>query len=289
MKTIKTCILAVVLVALSQCKKDSQEPYSNENIVMDNAQAALFFHTVFREAEYAWAFIHRQKYEEKTYTDSASTATVYKKLTYEPYKNIETKKNMVTIEYHEWESNGLLLRGNIFVVFDNDSSYRKDGKLANVELKDFSINGQNVVGEATLKYRKAASNPDTSKDQYTYTLLNGAAIYGKDYSKKVLVTSAISNGQYERTEGYKTLTQDDDVWVYVSGEMKGTLHDDPKLKYTNTVTATYMNKDAKVYYTMDCKPASQGFSIIKITGRPDIVYWYRCDQIFFGSVTLHLR
>jgi hypothetical protein len=237
MKTTKIIVLSVALVALSQCKKNPPEPYSNEKIVMDNAQAALYFHTVFREAENAWAFIHDREYVEKTYTDSASTQAVFKKLTYGPYKDVVTKK-MMTIEYNEWESNQLLLRGQMDVIFDKDSSYRKDGKIANVELKDFSINGQNVVGEVTLKYKKSASNPDVPpKDQYTFTLLNGAAICEKDYSSTVLISCAIANGQYERTTGYGTLDQEDDVWIF-SGATTGMLRNDPNLKYTNTVIAS---------------------------------------------------
>ena len=293
MKNQKIIVLAVVFVAFSQCKKASEEPYPSENIIMDNAQATMYFHTVFREAENAWAFIHEKEYEEATFSDLVSTSTSYKEMTYEPYKNIKNK-NMITIVYHEWKSNDLLLMGKIIVVFDNDSCYRKDNKTANITLTDFTINGQNVAGEATMRYRKVGSNPN---DQYAYSLLNGATIYEKKNSKKALISCTIGNGQYERIEGNDTLSQDDDVWAY-SGTMTGTLRDDPKLKYTNTVTPSMTQNnqtfDTRINFKIGCKTAFgktayDGFSQIKISKYPDIIYWYLCNEIYFRSTKLYIR
>ena len=288
MKIQRIIALAVVFVALSQCKKASEEPYPNKNIVMDNAQAAVYFHAVFSEAENVWAFIHSQKYEEKSYRDPASTSTSSRVMTYESYN--ETK-NRVTVEYVNWTTNLLSLSGKIEVIFDKDSSYRKDGKMANVMLTDFLINDQKVAGEATLKYRRVgSSNPDVSvNDQYTFALLNGAVIYEKENPTQALISCSISNGQYERIQGNSTLKQDDDEWVYSSGAMTGMLRDDPNLKYTNTVSPSYtqngQNIDGKVYYTASCKTARQGISLVKITGRPDIRYFYNCLDIDFVSFT----
>jgi len=274
---IKDIIIFAAIIFLCQCKKETRGPYPNDRIVEDNAQAALYFHTVFREAENAWAFIDSVDYAEDVYKDPASTLTIYKELTYD-----ESTKT-VTIKYNGWRTNHLFLMGNIAVAFSKDS-YRKNGMSAIVYLSDFSINGQNVVGEPSIRY-----TGNNEKVQYTYTL-NNAAIHELGNSKPVLITGSISNGQYERTEGNETLTQDDDVWVY-SGEMKGQLHNDPNLNYTNTVsaTATYTvngeSLNGKVQYVIDCKTALQGMSLIKIKGRSDITFIYNCSECYLISVT----
>ena len=285
MKIQKIIILAIVFVSLSQCKKNTEESYSNLNIVMDNAQAALYFHTVFCEAENAWAFADINKYEDKT--DVSDTK---KKLTY--FHSIKDKGNdSVAIEYQDWElKNHLSLTGKIIVTFDNDSSYRVNQKRANVLLDDFSINGQTVAGEATITYRKTATNPN---DQYTYTLLNGSYICETGTSA-MLITCVIANGQYERIEENETIAQDDDdVWAF-SGVMTGTLHDDPNLKYKNTVPATPYTlndepKDGKIRFTKNCKTAGEGSSQIEIAKRPDIIYFYGCSELYFESTTHHIR
>ena len=283
MKIQRIIILAIVFFALSHCKKNSDEPYSNIDIVMDNAQAALYFHTVFCEAEYAWAFADINDYEDITVDDPK------RKLKY--WHSSEEKTNdTVTIEYNDLVlKNHLSLTGTIIVSFDNDSSYRKNQKKANLLLSDFSINGQKVVGEASITYRVTTNNPN---DQYVYTLLNGSAIHETGTSA-MLISCVISNGQYERIEGNETTAQnDDDVWAF-SGAMTGMLHDDPNLKYTNTVTPTLLvngeNIDAKVYYNANCITASQGNSQIKIAKRPDIIYAYGCSELYFESTTHHIR
>jgi len=270
----KNIIIFAAVIFLCQCEKVTKVPYANDRIVEDNAQAALYFHTVFREAENAWAFIDSVDYAEGVYKDPASTLTVYKELTY------NDTTNTVSIEYHDWQTNHLLLMGNMDVVFKD--SYRKNGVVANIYLSGFSINGQNVVGEPSIKY--TGSN---TKVQYTYTL-NNAAIYEEGNSKQVLISGTISNGQYERIEGNETWTQDDDVWAY-SGEMKGQLRNDPNLKYTNTVLSTYMvngeSINGKINYNMDCTTARQGISQIKIPGRSDIIFFYGCSECYLISVS----
>ena len=284
MKIQRIIILAVVIAALIQCKKNPEEPYSNEKIVMDNAQAALYFHTVFCEAEFAWAFADINKYEDITLSDDPK-----RKLSYWHNSN-EKANDSVAIEYNDWVlNNHLSLSGTIIVTFSNDSSYRKDRKTASVLLSDFSINRQSVVGEATITYRKTTTNPN---DQYVYTLLNGSFIREAGTSA-MLISCVIANGQYERIEGNETLAQnDDDVWAF-SGVMTGMLHDDPNLKYTNTVTATLsvngVNEDVRVYYTMDCRTAYQGLSQIRIAKRPDIIFEYGCSKLYFESTTHHIR
>lgn len=284
MKIQRIIILAVVFAALCQCKKNAEEPYSNIDIVMDNAQAALYFHTVFCEAEYAWAFADINKYEDKTVSDDPK-----RKLSYWHNSN-EKANDSVAIEYNDWVlKNHLSLSGTIIVTFSNDSSYRKDRKTASILLSDFSINGQSVVGEATISYRKTATNPN---DQYVYTLFNGSSIRETGTSA-MLISCVIANGQYERIEGNDTMAQnDDDVWAF-SGVMTGSLHDDPNLKYTNTVTATLtingVNEDVRIYYTMDCVTAFQGISQIKIAKRADIIYAYGCSELYFESTTHHIR
>ena len=276
----KNIVILAAIVLLCQCKKDPEEPYSNENIVMDNAQAALYFHTVFREAENAWAFIDSKNYEDGTYIDEASRSSIYKRLTYE-----ESKKTVV-IDYNAWETNQLFLLGSITVEFAVNS-YRGDGSTASVYLTDFSINQQSVVGGSSIKYRKVQNSDN---DHYTYTLLDGAAIHEQGHAMPVLISATIANGQYERTEGNDTLIQEDDVWEY-SGVMTGMLHNDPNLKYTNTVNpaSTYLengeSKDGKIHYSMDCTFARQGLSQITFLKRPAIAFIHSCSGYYFESVT----
>jgi len=269
-------ILSVIILSLIQCnKRDKDISFSNESIVIDNAVAAMYFHIIFREAENAWAIIDDLDYVSDTYTDPKSTSTSYKKLTYE--------EKEVTIEYHSWITNNYLLFGTVTVRFDKDV-YRTVGKVANIYLKGFSINGQNVVGESTLRYGKEKDN-----DIYTYSLLEGSAIHELGSSKPVLISGSIRNGRYERIEGNETLEQDDDVWTF-SGVMTGMLRETPSMKYTNTVLTTYYlgdeEMDGTVYYSMNCKFARQGASEIKISERSNIFYLYLCSEdLFFSSST----
>ena len=279
----KKFVVFAAILFLCQCKKDEEKPYPNENIVTDNAQASLYFHTVFREVVNAWHYIDQNKYEEGQYVDAGTSYPKYKGLTYNKSINPTT----VTIEYNSWETNSLMLSGTITVRFDVHS-YHSDGKVATVSLTDFSINQQYVVGGSTVKFNKKLEE----KDSYTYTLLEGAAIHEKGYSMPVLISAAIANGQYERIEGSETLNQNDDVWLY-SGVMTGMLHNDPDLKYTNTVnpTSTYRLEDGserngRVLYSMNCKFAEKGLSQITFSKRPAIGFIYSCLGYSFFSVTL---
>ena len=268
--------LFAAILFLCQCKKEPEVPYPNENIVMDNAQAALYFHTIFREVENSWAFIANADYEVGVYTDEASKLTNYKTLTYD--------EQNLKIEYNSWETNKLYLSGDLIVRFET-ASYRRDGKIANINIIDFSINGQRVVGTASIKFVKTVEE----KDQYTFTLLDGAAIHKHGHAQPVLISSAINNGQYERIEGNESLTQEDDVWVY-SGVTTGLLHDDPNLKYTNTVSpsSSYLENgesiDGKIHYSMKCAFAQQGLSQITFAKRPAIAFIYDCSGYQFLSV-----
>ena len=267
--------MVVVLVALSQCKKEPEKPYSNDNIMLDNAQAALYFHAIFCEAEHAWAFVAEKEYEPGTYSDPANKPTVTKIYTY----NAST--NDVTINYNAWVANNLLLAGTLRVNFPIDS-YRSDGKVAKVFLTNFSINGQDIKGEPSFKYKKS------EKDQYIYDFIDGA-IHELGVSMPVLISGRIDSGQYERIEGGETLSQDDDVWAY-SGTMTGMLHDDPKLTYTNKVLTTFVDENGEngiIHFTMNssCKTAKKGVAQITIPGRrPDIIYGYFCSRVDFITV-----
>ena len=239
---------------------------------MDNAQAALYFHTIFREAENAWAFIHENKYEPDTYDDPANNPTKFKKYIYDD----DTKD--VTINYNAWVTNHLLLVGTIRVKFAKDS-YQNNGAKANVFLTDFSINGQDVRGEPTI-----TRNND---NKYSFIFVDGA-IYETGASG-LLISGSIESGQYERIEGGGTQSQDDDVWAY-SGTMKGMLHEEPKLTYTNKVLTSYVDENGEngiIHFTMSskCNTARKGVSQITIPGREDIIYGYFCSEIIFLSVT----
>ena len=277
MKIKSIIIFSVAFVALSQCKKEAGAPYSNESIVVDNAQAALYFHAIFCEAEYVWAFIDSMKYVSGEYADQENTSTVYKTITY--FRDTKT----ATVDYRAWLSNHLRLTGTISVVFDT-VSYRINGKTASIYLSDFSINAQDVIAkESTIKYRNGVN------DQYACTLSEGA-IREKDGNMPVLITCNITDGQYERIEGGETFGQEDDVWTYY-GTMKGMIRDDPKLNYTNTVlaTSTYVDnygeiQDGKINYTMTCETAGHGLSQITIPQREIITFAYFCSVIYFVSV-----
>jgi len=281
---IKNIVLFVAIIFLCQCNKESEAPYANEDIVRDNAQAALYFHAIFCEAENVWAFIDSMDYAEGVYQDPANTQTAYKELTCTEVESASSVNNTVIVEYKNWKTSHLSLAGRMRVVFSNDSSYRKNGKVANVYLDDFSINGQDVAGESTIKFTGTSE-----KDLYTFTLLNGSAIYRLGRSNTALISCAITNGlQYERVEGRETFSPEDDLWAY-HGAMTGQLRNDPALKYTNTVSATYTengaSKDGRVRFDMNCTTAQSGRALIKIQGRSDILFAYDCSQCIFLTVT----
>ena len=276
---IKNIILFAAIIVLCQCKDESKAPYPNESVVTDNAEAAVYFHAIFCETEYVWAFIDSMDYTESIYKDPPNVSTGYRELKCTK----EETTNTVIVEYHRWERGNLSLAGNIRIIFSNDSSYRKYGMVANVYLDDFSINGQDIVGEASIKY-----TGNNEKDLFTFTLLNGSNIYELGKSKPVLISGTISNGQYERVEGSDTFFQNDDLWAYY-GVMSGLLRNDPSLKYTNTVSATFTeegeNKDGRVYFNTNCTTAEKGRSLIKIPGRSDIIFYYGCSECYLVTVT----
>ena len=280
MKIRNIILLTIAIVSLCDCSKDTpEEPYSNKDIVEVNAQAALYFHTVFREAENAWAFINSKEYKPGTYADQSNPLPAVKNLIY------NESTGTVTIDYNAWKTGGLLLIGTISVKFPKDS-YQMGDMRASVFLTDFSIETHPVMGELTLQYRKVNNNDN---DHYSYSVTNGA-VHEKGRSMPVLISGSITNGQYERTEGATTiLLQDDDEWAY-SGTMTGILRNDPSLKYTNTVLAAYTTENGEersgtVHYAFGCTTASSGVSQIKISDRPDIIYAYNCTAIDFLSVT----
>ena len=280
MKIRNIIILFLTFVSLSHCKKnDTEEPYSNEEIIRDNAKAAVYYHVVFREVENAWAFIHDKKYQSGTYVEEI-TPTIFKKITYDKEN---TNKELI-VEYNAWQSNDLLLGGELRLRIEA-GAYRENGMIAIVYLTDFAINGQLISGEPSLKY----ITREDGNDQYTYTVGRGA-IYEEGNSKTTLISCNISGGQYVRVEGDETLSQKDDVWTY-TGTMKGILHEDPNLEYTNTVLTRYTtdngeSNDGTIYFNPSCPFAQQGVSQIKLTKRPDseIVYGYDCSEIYYVSV-----
>ena len=67
MKFGKIILLSFAIILLVNCKKEQKERYTVNKVLMDNAMAVSYFHTVFREAENAWAYIDSMKYELETY------------------------------------------------------------------------------------------------------------------------------------------------------------------------------------------------------------------------------
>ena len=258
------------------------------DIVLDNAQAAMYFHTIFCEAENAWALVNSEEYVSFGPVDLRQTnATSYKKITY------DEDENTVIIEYQSWTSfNNLNLEGTIIVEFDT-SSYRKPRETARIFLEDFFVEGQNVAGRASLQYKNVEEGDN---DQYTYNVFEGTTIFEKD-GNPVLLTALINGGNYERITGGETLSHDDDVWKYW-GTMTGMLREKPNMRYTNTVVQTIdiddVKYDSAIYYELGCKTARHEFdypvySEIKIPGRDDIRYVYLCSQVLFFYETHKIR
>ena len=272
MRTVNIILLVFATILLARCKKEADKPYPDDYIIRDNAMAIVYFHTVFREAENAWAFIDNENYEMGDYSDPASTPpTKYKNLTY------DDETNTVTVEYHAWVSSKFLLNGNMYVTLKQDS-YRVHGEIATVTLSDFSINGQMVTGESRITYQKVENSDN---DRYNYVHPRPANIHEMGISMPVLISGTIANGRYERIAGGETLTQDDDAWTY-TGRMTGSLGNNLSLKYTNEILS---GEDGTVHFTTECNFAEQGISKITIPGRSDITCYYSCDGVDYDTVS----
>ena len=276
-------ILAVAFVTLSQCGEKPDRHYSNEEIVASNALAALYFHTIFCEAENAWAVVSSLGYGSQEHTETNANTNIYKKVTF------DESTNTATIEYNGWSVNHLLLDGSITVAFDT-GSYRIANSNAIVHLIDFSIEGQTVTGGASIQYKHVEED---ANDQYSFILFSDAIIYEKGERQPVLISASIAAGNYERIEGGETLSQNDDVWKYW-GAMNGMIHENPNLVYENTVLSTYYDQDGEiregnVLYAAYCKIQMSGVATITISERDDIIYMYGCTAIYFESETHNFR
>ena len=270
MKIRNIIIFAIAFVTLCQCKKDKDGPYPDKDVVIDNAQALMYYHIIFREVENAWAVVHSKGYKEFT-PITEENGNLYKELAY------NEDKNVIEIDYHTWGTNKL--DGKIRIDIENVHNYRKKGGNITVFLHDFTINWQQIKGGAKIKY---TGEEDDENDSYSFSLASESDIYEEGYNMPVLITSLITNAGYERIAGGETLSPDDDEWKYW-GNMTGTIRNEPGLKYTNTITKEYA-----VHFTMDCKTAKQGISLVTIPGRANIVYEYGCSAIYFESETLNV-
>lgn len=257
-------VVCVVALLLYGCKQDDGEhSYTVDDIVQYNAQAAIYFHTIFREAENAWAFIHEKKYDTQVYTEETgvSCKKVY-------CGETEGSQFIINIEYNSWLSGTFHLMGKITVTLPDKNVYRQDGKTANVKLSDdFSIAQQRVTGSSSMTYVKSTED---ANDHYDYRLTE-ASIYDVD-DRQPLITAGISNGKYVRIEGNQTLSQGDDTWALVA-TMTGQLFGEANMKYTNTV----VNPDEPVYFLMNCPKAIGGASDVIVPNQPYIRYTYGTD------------
>ena len=291
MKTRNLIISVVLFFVLNQCKEDDLVGYTNLDIVVDNSQAALYFHTIFREAENAWAIVHSKGYED--FTEVFEQQHTYKKMTY------DEEENEVTIEYHEWLSHNLNLGGTIHLNLSNKDSFRKQREFIGVLLSDFSIEGQIITGSASLQYNTPAREDDDEEeeedyeepnDRYIFNLSDGI-IREQGVRMPTLITAAITGGNYERTAGSETLSPDDDEWRY-DGTMTGMLREMPGMNYRNVVVPAIVidgqNVEAAIYYDMICKTALRGYSVITVQGRV-IEFVYLCDAIEFYNETRNYR
>ena len=311
-------VAAVVLALFSRCEDNSDGNYSNTEIVLDNAQAVMYFHTVFCEAENIWALADSKGYVE--FEDFFQQSEGYKEVTAvvtEKYDEdgieLLSVENTVTVTYHEWISNKLKLTGEISVVF-LAGSYRKQNETARATLNNLFIENQNVTGVSTVQYRnvpkvKEDDEEDDGDDEeeeeeeendiYHFSLLDGASI--REAGRRaggmpVLLTASIRNGSYERVAGGATLSADDDVWKYW-GVMSGILRNRPTMRYTNTISER-MNIDGTqvdfaIYFDGGCPITVMhnisGFSTITISGHSDIFYQFRCDRVYFETETHNIR
>jgi hypothetical protein len=253
------------------CDRGGGDSFPHQRIVLDNAQAAVYFHAAFREAVFAWSLVDSKDYVAGVYT----TADGLRTCTY--------GENTVTVDFSGYTFGSLELNGSMEVEFDT-CSFRKDREIADVYLTGFSINGQDVVGEATIQF-SAVENSVT--DHYTYSLLEGSTIYEAGSEMPALITGSISNGSYERIEGNETvLEMDDDVWVF-SGSMTGTLSN--QMRYTYNVVPSYVvngvTEDGRVFFVPNCNTAASGMVQISIPGGPEIGFGYDCSQVVFISLT----
>jgi len=264
--------LLVVFLVFSQCDSTEDEPYSNISIIVDNAKAAMYFHTVFREAERAWYVVDSMDYKSFVDTVTAGTA-IFKIYTY------DDEANTVTVSYNAWVTdNGLALMGTLRVGFEK-FSYRVNGRIASVSLTNFSINNQDIRGvDARITNRN--EEDENHNDLYDFTIPAGAAIHEVGIHMPVIISASITNGRYERAE--------DGAWIYWGGTMSGMIRGDVNLSYSNTIISTSTNLagetvDTRLRYSADCIIAQWGVSKIVVSGRPDIFFEYRCSQIYYRS------
>jgi len=275
LKTKIVTILAIGFVfTLTQCKDEGDIGYSSNDIVIDNVKAALYFHVVFREAEYAWAIVDSiiGYASTESYIEMDSSNNIaFKKYTYSD----TTKIPVATVEYNEWRftlgDEDIHINGSFTIAIDT-FSYRVSRSVSTVTLLGFSINEQSVTGSARITCQNVESNEN---DIYSFNLLSGASIRKKGDNTTTLITASIPSGRYERIEGSKTFTPNDDVWSYI-GNMNGMLRENPNLNYTNTILKN-------LHYTMDCNYASHGEVKITIKNLPDVYYLYLCDRIYYET------
>ncbi len=275
---LKNIFLFIIVISIfGGCKKDSEESITNEQILENNAQAVMYFHTIFRESENAWAVVDSINYDPTNIVEE-KVGSSYRKISY----NSDT--NTVTVEYNAWVSGRMQLGGKVYIKVPN--RYKENGSTAAVTLESFSIQAQRVTGAATLTYSKVEGS---ETDHYQYKLTNGAIYHQDETQLQVLITANIQNGAYERTAGGNTVDQKNDLWAY-TGTMTGLLYEDPNMSYTNNVLTSYVDgsgatQNGTVYYSLGCLTAKEGVAQIKTSGRSDITYQYDCSEYFYVSVT----
>jgi len=273
MKSKIIIIIAIGFVfVLSQCKNED-DTYSNSEIVLDNVNASLYFHTVFREAEYAWAVVDsffKYSTSEPYIEWHHKNNKTFRQLTYSDTAKI----HVATVEYFEWEINNLILDGTFTILVDTfNNRYRLSRSTITVNLNDFFINEQHVSGSSKIQ----CLNVDSITDIYSYNLLNGASIRMKGNNMPILITSTIPDGRYERKAGRDTFEQHDDIWTFW-GTMRGMIRESPNLNYTTTVI-----RDYALIYSMSCDYALDGIAKVTIKDFPDVYYRYECDKIFYET------
>ena len=277
-------LLTATVLLLCYCKKDDEKTsYIVDDVILSNAQAAVYFHVIFREAENAWAIIDEKGYlSEPVVFESGTTGK--KIISFE-----ESGELLLTIEYHTWTAGKVQLMGTMTVILPHKFYPARENKPASIQLSDFSINGQRVIGFASFTYIPGVEG---SNDIYNYKLAD-AAVYDKESPNLKLITADIKNGRYERIEdGDTPINQSDDIWKFTA-TTTGMLYDDPKMKYTNTILQN--NKyilggdevSGDVNFSVDCVTAAKGLAEIKIPGWSSdlMLYAYACSDLIYHVQT----
>jgi hypothetical protein len=259
------CIVFSACALLFQaCHKD-QNSYDVRLAVTDVTQAHLYYYMIFREAENAWALVHKDGYQ-------------FGKEITENHRIIQLdslkKKSYIDVTFTEWKWGTATLSGKLILNLPAraDSSYKRKDRIT-VSLTGFSINGQQMTGFSTISYTGTATTDTTNVvDSYSYALADGS-IYSTN-GKQILITASVSNGVFRRIDGSATIAQpEDDIWTF-NGVMTGLIRNNASQKYSNKADKLL------TVFGWDCNNKALLGNCILTIGKQEIFYDYGifCDS-----------